>query len=153
MSLRDASALYTYAVRDLAILHGSPQQRIANACRNFLSNVGAQEDIPDHLWDMHASICKQVVHGVSDDVTDPFTVRFSRMGDVEAADLAWRIYDLALQLRSRCEAPPWHYVGQPVAVVRVLTEGIDRDQGMREHATRRGLDGYVTSADYLIAPT
>jgi len=132
MSLRHAAALCACAARDLAISHGSLQDRLINVCRTYLSNVGEQDDMPAPLWDIHAALCAQVVRGISKDEADPFTVRFAMMGDVEAADMAERIVDLASRLRSLCEAPPWHYVGDPTAVIRVMAEPLDPDPSIRD---------------------
>jgi hypothetical protein len=123
MMLRRVADLYAGAVRDMATLPGTVQVRLIHACRRHLSHVGwDQADIPDALWDVHVGVCLQVTAAIPDGTPNPFEVRFSMMSDGEAADMARRIADLADRLRAACQAPPWHYVGEPTAVIRVLSE-------------------------------
>jgi hypothetical protein len=130
--LANAAMRYACAVRDMAGSHGSLQERLARACMDHLSNVCTQGDIPDPLWDLHYAICDQVVRGVPSDIPDPFAERFGAMDDAEAWGLARRIVDLEGRLRARHAAPPWHYVGHPTALIRVMPEQDGRGRMGRE---------------------
>jgi hypothetical protein len=133
MGLRDVADLYAGAVRDMATLPGTVQSRLLHACVHYLRYIGIeQDDVPDALWDIHYEICAQANGSIPDGTPYPLKVRFSMMGDSEAADMARRFVDLADRLRAACQAPPWHYVGAPTAVIRVLSETSGSDPSIRD---------------------
>jgi len=133
MGLKEIADLYAGAVRDMATLPGPVQARLIHACRHDLSDVGwDQADIPDALWDVHVGVCAQVTEPIPEGTINAFEVLFAMMGDAEAAGLARRIVDLAERLRAACQTPPWHYVGEPTAVIRVLPESSGSDPAIRD---------------------
>jgi hypothetical protein len=131
MSLAYVAEKYTRGRDLMARSHGSLQDRLRRAFVHHIASVVGERDLPDGLREEHDALLARATRVVDGEGDSSLAATFGQMSDQEASEVAEEVLYLEYRIRSLHQAPPWHFVGQPTALIRVMPEPIDPEPMVR----------------------
>jgi hypothetical protein len=127
VTLSYAAEKYMLARDHMATAHGTLQERLRGAFIHHIDAVRGQRDLPEGLRDDHEALVVRATCIVDRNGMGPYSATLAEMSDAEASDVAREVLFLEYRIRSLYQAPQWHYMGAPTALIRVMPERRDRD--------------------------
>jgi hypothetical protein len=120
MGLSYAAEKYTRARDAMATGHGVLRERLRDAFVYQLRLVNADRDLPAGLREEHRELVERVTR--IDGADGRIAATLAQMSGHELHEVAEQVVSMEYRIRSLYQAPPWHYIGRPTALIRMMPE-------------------------------